>query len=297
MCRALNCLSGIRVSRKRRSLWVHWEVAELEAGDRLSPERNLGYVQSLERGLAVMRTFDAEHPNLTLSEVARATSLTRAAARRFLLTLVELGYVRTDGRFFSLRPAVLELGYAYLSSLGLVDIVQPHLVQLSRTVHESASVSVLDGDDVYYVARSAVNKIMTVNIHIGTRFPAYATSMGRVLLAALPADELDQYLSRVSLVEFTTKTVVDEAKLRRTLSRVASQGYALVDEELEFALRSLAVPIHDREGRVIAAMNVSTHARRGTVSDTVRELLPALTETAAEIEHDLTGKGRSVLRD
>jgi IclR family pca regulon transcriptional regulator len=144
------------------------------------------YVQSLQRGLAVIRAFDAGHPELTLSEVARLCGLTRAAARRFLLTLADLGYVRTDGRLFSLTPRVLELGYAFLSSLTLPEVAEPHLERLVAEVRESSSLSVLDGDDIVYVARVPTSRIMTVAINVGTRFPAYATSMGRVLLAALP---------------------------------------------------------------------------------------------------------------
>lgn len=249
-----------------------------------------GFVQSLERGLAVIRAFDADHPSLTLSEVARETSLTRAAARRFLLTLVDLGYVRAEGRLFSLRPAVLSLGYAYLSSLGLPEVARPHLVDLSNRLHESSSVSVLDGDEVYYVARSAAKRIMTVGINVGTKFPAHATSMGRVLLAALTADARNDYLARAELKPLTPRTITDPNKLRRVLSRVANQGFALVDEELELGLRSIAVPLHNAEGEVVAAMNVSMHISRGSAGDAVREVLPALQKTAAAIEHDLTGK-------
>src|SRR5690242_2893586 len=161
------------------------------------------FVQSLERGLAVIRAFDADHPQLTLSEVARATGLTRAAARRFLLTLVELGYVRTDGRLFALRPRVLELGYAYLSSLTLPEVAEPHLEQLVATVRESSSVSVLDRDEVVYVARVATKRIMRVAISVGTRFPAYATSMGRVLLAGQSDEWVEDYLATVNLLPLT----------------------------------------------------------------------------------------------
>src|ERR687895_1378644 len=158
-----------------------------------TPERGAHFVQSLARGLAVIRAFDAASPELTLSDVARKTGLTRAAARRFLLTFADLGYVRTDGRLFALSPRVLELGYAYLSSLTLPEVAEPHLERLVAEVHESSSVSVLDGDDIVYVARVPTARIMRVSISIGTRFPAYATSMGRVLLAALPEDRLDAH--------------------------------------------------------------------------------------------------------
>ncbi|MBL6276444.1 IclR family transcriptional regulator [Micromonospora fiedleri] len=250
------------------------------------------FVQSLERGLAVIRAFDAEHPQLTLSEVARATGLTRAAARRFLLTLVELGYVHTDGRLFALRPRILDLGYAYLSSLSLPEVAQPHMEALVAQVHESCSVSVLDGDEVVYVARVPTKRIMTVGISVGTRFPAYATSMGRVLLAAQPADWLDDYLATAQLRQLTRRTITDPAKLRTTLNRIAGQGYAIVDQELEEGLRSLAAPIHGDDGAVIAAVNVSAHASRGTFDAIRRELLPPLLATARRIEEDLAAGSR-----
>jgi IclR family pca regulon transcriptional regulator len=245
------------------------------------------FVQSLERGLAVIRAFDAEHPELTLSDVARSTGLTRAAARRFLLTLVELGYVRTDGRLFGLRPRILELGYAYLSSLSLPEVAQPHLEALVAEVHESCSVSLLDGHDIVYVARVPTKRIMTVAISVGTRFPAYATSMGRVLLAHQPAEWLDGYLKTVELVALTPRTVTDPAKLRSTLTRIRNQGFAVVDQELEEGLRSMAVPIHDGAGTVVAAMNVSARTSRGSSEAIRRELLPPLQAAATELEADL----------
>ncbi|GAB3841166.1 IclR family transcriptional regulator C-terminal domain-containing protein [Micromonospora andamanensis] len=251
------------------------------------------FVQSLERGLAVIRAFDAEHPQLTLSEVARSTGLTRAAARRFLLTLVDLGYVRTDGRLFALRPRILDLGYAYLSSLSLPEVARPHMEALVAQVHESCSMSVLDGDEVVYVARVPTKRIMTVGISVGTRFPAYATSMGRVLLAAQPAGWLDDYLATAKLRPLTRRTVTDPAKLRATLTKIATQGYALVDQELEEGLRSLAAPIHGDNGSVVAAVNVSAHASRGSFEMIRRELLPPLLATAKRIEEDLrAGPGR-----
>ncbi|MBQ0902063.1 IclR family transcriptional regulator C-terminal domain-containing protein [Micromonospora sp. U21] len=245
------------------------------------------FVQSLERGLAVIRAFDVEHPQLTLSEVARLTGLTRAAARRFLLTLVELGYVHTDGRLFSLRPRILELGYAYLSSLSLPEVAQPHMEALVAQVHESCSASVLDGDEVVYVARVPTKRIMTVGISVGTRFPAYATSMGRVLLAAQPADWLDDYLAKAELRPLTRRTVTDPAKLRTLLVKIAAQGYAIVDQELEEGLRSLAAPIRGEHGAVVAAVNVSAHASRGSSEVIRRELLPPLLAAAKRIEEDL----------
>jgi IclR family pca regulon transcriptional regulator len=259
----------------------------MEPDDGSAPVRDTNFVQSLDRGLAVIRAFDAEHPRLQLSEVARATGLTRAAARRFLLTLVQLGYVRMDGREFSLRPRVLELGYAYLSGQTLPQVAQPHLEALVSRVDESSSLSVLDGDDVVYVARVHTKRIMTVMITVGTRFPAYATSMGRVLLANLPAAELEEYLSRVTLAPLTPRTVTDRAELRATLQQVRAQGYALVDEELEMGLRSAAAPVCDREGTVVAAVNLSVSAHRTPLQQLEDEYVPLLLETAGQISRDL----------
>ena len=246
------------------------------------------HVQSLERGLAVIRAFDARHPELTLSEVARICDLTRAAARRFLLTLADLGYVRTDGRMFSLTPRVLELGYAFLSSLSLPEVAEPHLERLVAEVHESSSVSVLDGDDIVYVARVPTSRIMTVAINVGTRFPAYATSMGRVLVASLAEEEVEAYLGRVRLGRLTNRTVSSVAALRAELRKVRAQGYAIVDQELEEGLRSIAAPIRDRTGTVVGAVNVSVQASRASMESMRRELLPPLLAATARIDADLS---------
>lgn len=245
------------------------------------------FVQSLERGLAVIRAFDARHPELTLSEVARACELTRAAARRFLLTLVDLGYVRTDGRLFSLSPRVLELGYAYLSSISLPEVAAPHLEQLVAEVHESSSVSVLDGEDIVYVARVPTSRIMTVSINVGTRFPAVVTSMGRVLLAWAPDEALDGCLDRAPLPRPTARTLSSARAVRAELAKIRAQGYAIVDQELEEGLRSIAAPIRDGGGQVIAAVNLSAHASRISVEGMRRDLLPHLLATAAKIDADL----------
>jgi IclR family transcriptional regulator, pca regulon regulatory protein len=245
------------------------------------------FVQSLDRGLAVIRAFDEHNPELTLSDVARVTGLTRAAARRFLLTLADLGYVRSDGRWFSLSPRILELGYAYLSSLSLTEVAEPHLERLVAEVHESSSVSVLDGEDIVYVARVPTARIMTVSINVGTRFPAYATSMGRVLLSRLPDEQLEAYLARVELVPLSPRTLTSVEVLRVELAKVRSQGWALVDQELEEGLRSIAAPIRDRGGRTIAAVNLSAHASRMSIEEGRRRLVPALLATAARIEAEL----------
>ena len=250
-----------------------------------------GFVQSLARGLAVIAAFDAEHPSMTLSETARRASMSRAAARRFLRTLEQLGYVRSDGRAFALTPQVMRLGFAYLSSQTLPDVAQPHLRALAEQVHESTSVAVLDGDDIVYVARRATRRIMNVAIGVGTRFPAYATSMGRVLLAGFTDAELDTFLARAPLERLTPSTMHQPTQLRAEIERVRQQGYAVVDQELELGLRSLAVPIHDGQGAVIAAANISTSVAAAPATE-VESLLAPLRTTAGAIEADLRSQGR-----
>lgn len=255
------------------------------------PPQSSDYVQSLERGLAVIRAFDAEHRELALSDVARSTGLTRAAARRFLLTLVKLGYVNFSEGRFSLRPRVLELGYAYLSSLSLPEVSQPHMEALVAQVNESCSISVLDDTDVVYVARVPTRRIMSITLAVGTRLPAFVTSMGRVLLAGLTEEELEERLARIEIVPLTSRTVKEKDALRTILATVRQQGYAATDQELEEGLRSLAVPIHSSSGTVIAALNVSVHASRASMAVLRREFLPLALRTAAAIEDDLRGTG------
>jgi IclR family transcriptional regulator, pca regulon regulatory protein len=260
----------------------------VQAGD---AGRDGDFVQSLDRGLAVIRAFGPGRERLSLSEVAKEAGLTRAAARRFLLTLVRLGYVRSDGREFSLRPRVLELGYAYLSGLAMPEIAAPHLEELVASVRESSSISVLDGDHIVYVARVPTKRIMTVAISVGTRFPAYATSMGRVLLAGMSQADLDRYLSEAEFDPLTDRTITDPARLSAAVREVAEQGYAIVDQELEEGLRAVAVPIRGAGGGVIAAINLSAHASRVTMAAMRAELLPQLIDTAHRIEADLKAQG------
>ena len=245
------------------------------------------YVQSLARGLLVIRAFDADHVQMTLSEVSRRTGLTRATARRFLLTLVELGYIRTDGRTFELTALVLQLGYSYLSGQSLPQLAQPVLEDLSRQISESTSASVLDGSEIVYIARIHTRRLMTVGIAVGTRFPAYATSMGRVLLAGLPEDRFEDYLTTVDLQPLTDRTVTDPARLRELVAGVREQGWAVVDQELEQGLRSVAVPVYDPQGRVTAALNTSMQATMGlggpTLEDAAASVLPHLQQASATI--------------
>ena len=258
--------------------------AELSVG---SGDQSTDFVQSFARGLAVIRAFDAEHPELTLTEVARRAEIPPAAARRFLRTLEALGYVRSDGRSFALTPRVLELGFSYLSALSLPEIMQPHLEALSRDLGESVSAAVLAGDDIVYIARVPTRRIMTVGITIGTRFPAVATSMGRVLLAQLPGDELDAVLREAHVDALTERTVTDARELAEQISQVREQGWALVDGELEIGLRSLAAPVRGRDGGVTAAINVSTTASATTLEQLRDDYLPKLLTTAQVIESEL----------
>jgi IclR family pca regulon transcriptional regulator len=245
------------------------------------------HVQSLERGITVLLAFDAEHPNPSLAELAQLTGFSRPAVRRFLITLERMGYVRSSDGRWSLTPRVLLIGQHYTESHALIELAQPHLVQLAGQIHESASLATLDAGEVVYVARVPVHRIMSINVQVGTRVPAYATSMGRVLLAALEPDELDAYLARADLRPLTPRAIANADELRAELARVRSQGWALVDQELEEGLRSVAVPIRD-SNRVVAAVNVSAHASRAS-KDTVRKvLLPPLLRTAANIEADLS---------
>ena len=255
----------------------------------LQDEKSSDFVQSLERGLAVIRVFDGEHRELTLSEVARRAGLTRAAARRFLLTLAKLGYVSFAGGRFSLRPRVLELGFAYLSRLSLPDVAQPHMEALVAQVNESCSISVLDDTDIVYVVRVPTRRIMSITLSVGTRLPAYATSMGRVLLAYLPEEEREDRLSRMDVRRLTARTVESPDALRKSLRLVARQGYAAVDQELEEGLRSVAVPIRGPSGAIIAALNVSVHASRASMATIRREFVPLAEQAARAIEEDLRG--------
>jgi IclR family pca regulon transcriptional regulator len=249
-------------------------------------------LQSLERGIAVIQVFSRERPALTLSEVARLTGITRATARRILLTLEEVGHVRSDGRLFSLTPRVLSLGWAYLSSLNLWDVTQPLMEELADRTKESCSVATLDLPDVVYVARVPTRRIMTISLGVGTRLPAHCTGMGRVLLAALPDSELDDFLADVELEAFTERTITDAAGLRQAIERVGEEGWALVDQELEMGLRSIAAPLR-AEGRTIAALNVAVAAARVPLDDLLGTMLPELLRTAQLISTALDASRRN----
>lgn len=245
------------------------------------------YVQSLARGLEVIRAFNRSNPSMTLSEVAQQTGMTRAAARRFLLTLVQENYAETDGKHFSLRPRVLELGFSYLSSIPLWEVAQPIIREVVNQTQESSSVAVLDDTEVVYVARVPTHRVMTVGLSIGSRLPAYCTSMGRVLLADLSEQELESTLARVKLEKFTPNTVRNMVELREAIETSRRQGWSMVDQELEIGLRSIAVPIRSRRGEAIAALNIGTHAGRITADEMKERLLPALLDASQRISASL----------
>jgi IclR family transcriptional regulator, pca regulon regulatory protein len=253
-------------------------------------------VQSLERGFSVLKVFSADEPELTLTQVAQRCGLARSAARRFLLTLVDLGYAGVDGRHYYLRSRVLELGFTYLSSLALPEVARPHLAELSARLQRSTSLGILDGDDVVYVQRIAAKRILAVGIGVGTRLPAYLTSHGRVLLAALSDEALDAYLARLVLERRTTRTVRTPAQLRRRIREVRTRGWCMVDQELEEGVSSLAVPLRDVTGDVVASANVAVYSGAGAGTDLLETALEPLQETAAEIEQQLRMAGTSVPR-
>ena len=241
------------------------------------------YVQSFARGLAVIRAFNAEAPRQTLTEVARRCGLTRAGARRILLTLETLGYVKSDGRLFALTPKILDLGFAYLSSQPLWQFAEPVMQALVAEMKESCSAAVLEGDDIVYVLRVPARKIMSINLGLGSRLPAWCTSMGRMLLASLDAQQLEQQLARVRLQALTPRTVPHLDELRQRIATAREQGWCLVNQELEEGLVSLAAPVVDRQGQAIAALNISAQVNRTPPEILLEQGLPRLLEAARSI--------------
>jgi IclR family pca regulon transcriptional regulator len=238
---------------------------------------------SLARGLAVVRAFSASHRSLTIAQISQKTGIPRAAVRRCLHTLRQLGYASSEANNFSLTPKVLTLGYAYLASTPLTVAAQPCLREISHALHESSSLAVLDGDQVLYVARAATTRIMSIALNAGSRLPAYCTSLGRVMLAHLPATELNAYLARVELRPYTEHTVSSVKRLKEILATIQHSGYAIVEEELELGLRSIAVPVCGVSGRVAAALNVGASATRVTRAQMEQEFLPILQRGAQEM--------------
>lgn len=241
------------------------------------------FMTSLARGLAVIRAFSQHRRQQTIADLARRTGLPRATVRRCLYTLEQLGYVASDGRFFSLRPKILTLGFSYLSSRPLAEVAQPFLERVSHATLESSSLTVLDGDDIIYIARSASRRVMSVALNVGSRLPAYCTSMGRVLLAALSEEEFKAYLQRVALKRMTQHTIATRTELTKLIKQVRERGFAISDQELELGLRSIAVPVRDVTGKVVAAMNVGLHAARATPAEMEKQFLPQLQRAATDL--------------
>lgn len=244
------------------------------------------FVQSLDRGLAIIRAFGRDKPEQSVGDVAAATGLGRATARRLLHTLEALGYVRGNGSTFVLTPQILALGYSDLSSHTLAKIAEPHLEALAMRTNESCSIAIIDGTDVVYVARASRKRIMSVSVSVGTRFPAWVTALGRVLMAAAADAWVEQYLASTPLTRYTENTVIDTSRLHDLVKATRAQGYCVVDRELEPLVRSLAVPVRDGGGEVVAAVNISSNAAARRLRDHLA-LLPLLLETVRKIERDV----------
>ena len=241
----------------------------------------------LAKGLSVIRAFSRERPTLSLSDIAAATRMPAATARRCLLTLEELGYVTRSGRQFVLRPKVLELGAAYLESMNIELLTKTHLEELARSTGDSAALCVLDGTEIVYVARASIRTLVRLEAHVGSRFPAHATSTGRVLLAGLSADHLRHYFDTVTLEALTDRTVTDPAKLRQLIEECRRSGYSAVEDELAYGVVALAVPVFDQSARVVAAINTSSHSRRISKAKLVRERFTMLQQVSAQISAEL----------
>jgi IclR family pca regulon transcriptional regulator len=256
--------------------------APCEQIDSFSGDPN--FMMSLARGLLVIQAFTQKKRQLTISQLSAKTGLSRAAVRRCLYTLARLGFAGSeDGRHFYLSPRILALGYSYIVSMPLATAAQPVLERLSHELHESCSISTIEGQEIIYVARASVTRIMSIDLGVGSRLPSFCTSMGRVMLASLPADELESYLSQTPLKRFTERTIVSTEKLRQVLRLVSRNGYAIVDQELELGLRSMAVPIQNPNGKVVAALNVGTHAQRVSIQELTSKFLPRLRTAAQEL--------------
>ncbi|MDE1156963.1 MAG: IclR family transcriptional regulator [Neorhizobium sp.] len=246
--------------------------------------RETDFVSGFARGLKVIEAFEEAQPKMSIADIARSTGLDRATARRCLLTLSELGYADYDGKFFSLTPKILRLGHAYLSATPLTRIVQPFLDQLSEAVGQSASVSVLDGTEIVYVARASQKRVMSINLMPGSRLPAYCASMGRVLLAALSEAEARDVIHRSTLKTFTDRTLTEPDALMAEFSRIRAQGYAVIDQELELGLCSIAVPLVNGRGRVVAALNIGAPAAGGPAETLPERYLAPLQQVALSLK-------------
>ncbi|MFC4002730.1 IclR family transcriptional regulator C-terminal domain-containing protein [Prauserella oleivorans] len=260
----------------------------------MDTERNpRDHIQSLERGFAVLQAFDEQRTNPTLAELAAATGLARPVVRRILITLENLGYVRGEAGRWSLTPRVLSIGHHYSASHAVVEVSQPHLLRLAEQTNESASLAALDGSEVVYIGRVPVRRIMSINVAIGTRIPAHATSLGRVLLAWAPAERVQQVIDETGLRAFTERTITDPAEFRRNLATVRRQGYSLVAGELEEGLVSLSAPVRDPAGNVVAALATSTSTARADLDRLRGEIAPLVIRTAEAISSDYGYKATS----
>jgi IclR family pca regulon transcriptional regulator len=246
---------------------------------------------SLARGLQTIRAFDSSGSQLTVGDVARLAGISRASARRCLHTLTVLGYTRSVNGRYELTPAILSIGQAYLTSMSVARVAQPVLERVSDELHESSSVAVLDGDEIVYVARAAVHRILSVSLAVGSRLPAGCTSMGRVLLGGADAETRARFLKRVKLTRYTEHTITDRRALAAELDAVRTRGFAIVDQELEIGLRACAVPIVGADGTVVAALNVGAHAGRADAARLKREFIPLMRRAAHEIAAALGARG------
>ncbi|MFC5589421.1 IclR family transcriptional regulator C-terminal domain-containing protein [Sporosarcina soli] len=245
-------------------------------------------IQSLERGLAVIQAFSPEYPTLTVSEAAKITELSRPTVRRILLTLEHLGYVTSKNGHFSLTARVLSLGYAYLSSKNIWESAHDYMKDLVNQTNESTSISVLDDTDIVYVARIPTKRIMTISLDVGSRLPAYATSMGQVLLAHLSPPELEAYFQKIELKAFTKKTIIDKSELINRFKEIRDNGWVFVEQQLEEGLSSIAAPIRNAEGKVIAAINISAQAGRTNEKTRKEAFIPLLLQTAIQISKEIS---------
>lgn len=256
--------------------------------DERLPADDRDYVQSLVRGLQVIRAFSREHPVMTLSEVAQQTDMRRATARRFLLTLVRANYAATDGKHFWLLPKVLDLGFAYMSSMSLWEIAEPIMRDVVAQTGESCSASILDGHEIVYITRVPTARVMTVGLSVGSRLPAFCSSMGRVMIAGLPPEDRARFLSEVKMRRLTPFTVSSMVDLRGAIDTAGRQGWAIVDQEIEVGLRSLAVPVRNRMGETVAAINMHVQVGRMSVDQMRETLLPVLLDASQRITAALT---------
>ena len=266
----------------RRSSFCENRAVETKPND-----ANPDFMLSLARGLAIIEAFEDRPDGVTVADISERTGLSRAAVRRALITLKILGYATNAGSIYRLTGRILRIGFSYLSSQPLSILAAPVLEDISNNIHESSSLSILDGDEILYLARSATKRVMGIGLRVGSRLPAYCSSMGRVLLAHLPEEKITEYLERVELKPLTTRTITDPVVLQAELRKIRQQGFALVDEELEQGLRSIAVPVSKRDGQIVAAINSGIHTSRASATDLIDRILPALQRGAEAIQCSL----------